>query len=104
MLPDTTKLANQFAKEIREASVLGAMAYNAIHGLQSDDISENDAFKKYGKSWIKDRVSRGQVHFARTGTSRRSTKVYSVFEIETLKRAEKCLTEIYNEVIINNKH
>lgn len=100
MIPfDSRRLVDSFAIEIREASILGALAFSAIHGLKSDDISENDAFKKYGKAWIKRHVEKAQLHFARNGSTSKSTKVFSVFEIETLKRAEKRVEDMFNKAV-----
>ena len=100
MLPNVREMVNRMAESIREGAMLGAMAHNAIHGYVEDDISELQAFKKYGKAWIKDRTSRGQLHFSRIGASRKSTKNYSIFEIETLKRAEKEIEIIYNHLLL----
>lgn len=86
------------AESIREGAMLGAMAQNAMHGYVDDDISEIQAFKRYGKAWIKDRTERGQLHFSRVGGAKKSTKNYSIFEIETLKRAEKEISTMYNRL------
>lgn len=99
MLPNITDTVNKMAESIREGAILGGLANNAIHGYAADDISEAQAYKKYGKSWIQDRVWRGQLHFSRIGKGTTSTKNYSVFEIETLKRAEKCIEEMYQYAI-----
>lgn len=99
MLPNITDSVNKMAASIREGAILGGLANNAIHGYASDDISELQAFKKYGKSWIQDRAWRGQLHFSRIAHGKTSTKNYSIFEIETLKRAEKCIEEMYQYAI-----
>jgi hypothetical protein len=101
MLPNAREFVNRMAESIREGAILGAMAHNAIHGYVEDDISELQAFKKYGKAWIKDRTNRGQLHFSRIGSAKKSTKNYSIFEIETLKRAEKEVELMYH-LALNN--
>lgn len=98
MLPNAREFVNRMAESIREGAILGAMANNAIHGYIEDDISELQAFKRYGKAWIKDRTERGQLHFSRVGGAKKSTKNYSIFEIETLKRAEKEIDTMYNRL------
>jgi hypothetical protein len=95
---NTIELVNRVAESIREGAMLGVMAQNAMHGYIEDDISEIQAFKRYGKAWIKDRTERGQLHFSRVGGAKKSTKNYSVFEIETLKRAEKEINAMYNRL------
>ena len=95
---NTRELVNRMAESIREGAMLGAMAQNAMHGYVDDDISEIQAFKRYGKAWIKDRTERGQLHFSRVGGAKKSTKNYSIFEIETLKRAEKEISTMYNRL------
>ena len=101
MIPDTITLVQQFAQDIREAAVLAAFALQAIEGRREDDVSENDAYKRYGKAWIKSHVAIGQLHFTPGETS---TKFYSVFEIVTLKMAEKRLTEVYNNALIEQEN
>lgn len=93
---DASRLARKVASDIREGALLGALAYNAAHGKVEDDISECKAFKKYGKAWITHYTQHGMLHFTRVGTTEKSTKLYSVFEIETLKRAEKHITHEFN--------
>lgn len=104
MIPDTRTLIQQFAQDIREASILGALALQAIEGRREDEVSENDAYKRYGKAWIKNHVAIGQLHFTRVGPGETSTKFYSVFEIVTLKMAEKRLTEVYNNALIEQEN
>lgn len=104
MIPDTRELVVSFVREIRIGAVLGALALQAIQGDRSDEVSENDAYKRYGKAWIKKRVECNMIHFARVGSGKSSTKFYSVFEIETLKRAEKHLEQVYNEALIEQKN
>lgn len=101
MTPNILEITNKLVASIREGAILGGLASSAIHGYKDDDISEIQAFKKYGKAWIQDRVERGQIHFSRIAKGSKSTKNYSVFEIETLKRAEKCIEEMYQYLIAN---
>ncbi len=100
MFPNVTEMTNRMAASIREGAILGTLAQNAVHGYKEDDITELQAFKKYGKIWVQDRVGRGQLHFSRVARGKTSRKNYSVFEIETLKRAEKCIEEMF-QVAIN---
>ncbi len=95
VFPDVQEMVRRMTISIREGALLGRLADNAVHGYIEDDISEVQAFKKYGRAWIKDRTNRGELHFSRVGAAQKSTKNYSVFEIETLKRAEKCIEEMF---------
>lgn len=104
MIPDTRTLVQQFAQDIREAAVLAAFALQAIEGRREDEVSENDAYKRYGKAWVKSRLAEGSIHFSRIGSGQKSTKYYSVFEIETLKRVEKHLEQVYNEALMDHKN
>lgn len=101
MTPNIIEITNKMVESIREGAILGGLANSAIHGYKGDDISEIQAFKRYGKAWIQDRVERGQIHFSRIAKGSKSTKNYSVFEIETLKRAEKCIEEMYQYLVTN---
>lgn len=84
--------------------MLNALAFAAITGDQKDDISEREARKKYGKAWLTDRTERGEIHFSRNGAHNKSTKVYSRFEIECQRRAEKHITDAYKEAERNLRH
>lgn len=101
MIIDTSWLMKKVASDIREGAILGALAYNAVHGKVEDDISELQAYKKYGKAWIKHHVEKGELHFTRIGKTDKSTKLYSVFEIETLKRAEKMIQKEFDRAMQN---
>jgi hypothetical protein len=83
---------------LRESSVLSALAYSAIHGEKSDDVSQNEAYKQYGKAWIKDRSNRGYLHSIRVGKGATATILFSRFEIESLKRAEKYVQDVYDKI------
>ena len=104
MIPNTKEMVKSFVHDIQVGAILGAMAMQAIQGSRADEVSENDAFKTYGKAWIKSRLAEGSIHFSRIGSGKKSTKYYSVFEIETLKRAEKHLEQVYNEALMEQKH
>ena len=89
---------------MRENSILSALALLAITGDQRDDISQNEAFKKYGNGWILDRERRGLIHSTRQSSKPNSAIIYSRFEIETLKRTEKLIQEEYTRLAnMNNK-
>lgn len=80
---------------IMEDAMLTAYAVIAVLGYKEDDLSEREAFELYGRAWVKDRTRRGQLRFERHGEKELSPKVYSRFEIESLKRAEKNISESY---------
>ena len=85
--------------QIAEDAILNAYAMAAILGYKEDDLSEREAFSLYGKAWVKDRTRRGMISFERNGALETSAKVYSRFEIECLKRAEKRITDSYLSAI-----
>ena len=87
----------ELVKSIRENAFLGALAINAAYGRKEDDVSEIQACKDYGYGWIRDRLERGMIHFNRVGGTKKSTKYFSRFEIETLKRAEKKISAEYQK-------
>lgn len=93
------KEANIERDKIAEDAILNAYALAAILGHKEDDVSEREAFEIYGKAWIIDRTRRGMIHFERNGSTEKSTKVYSRFEIECLKRAEKRVSDNYAAAI-----
>ena len=80
-----------------EQATLNAYAVLAVLGRKEDDISEREAFSLYDRGWVMDRTKRGMIHFSRKGATSKSAKVYSRFEIEALKRAEKHVEQSFNE-------
>lgn len=93
------KEANIERDKIAEDAILNAYALAAILGHKEDDVSEREAFKIYGKAWIKDRTARGMLKFERSGPNEKNSKVYSRFEIEALKRSEKNIEESYKRAL-----
>lgn len=84
---------------IMEDAMLTAYAVIAVLGYKEDDLSEREAFELYGRAWVKDRTRRGQLRFERHGEKELSPKVYSRFEIESLKRAEKNISISYQAAL-----
>ena len=77
-------------------AVLIAYAVLAVQGRKEDEISTNEAYRLYDRGWINDRTRRGMLHFSRKGATSKSARIYSRFEIEALKRAEKHVEEAFN--------
>ena len=109
---NTYEIAMKTKEQIMEEAMVNALAVIAVQGKKEDDISENEAKGTYNAAWLKDRTDRGMLHFSRKGASSKSTKVYSRFEIVSLKIAEKRMAEQFaiaqatarelNNQIINN--
>lgn len=92
MIDDAIKAKQQ---EVMEDAVLNAYAVLAVLGRKEDDISQNEAYRLYDRGWVKDRTKRGMLHFSRKGATDKSARIYSRFEIEALKRAEKRVEQAY---------
>ena len=92
-------LAKAEQAKVMEQAVLTAYAVLAVLGRKEDELSANEAYRLYDRGWVIDRTNRGMLHFARKGATSKSAKVYSRFEIEALKRAEKHLNETFNAVM-----
>lgn len=97
---DLYQQANAEKDRIVAGAILQAYAFAAMLGHTSDDVSEREAFSLYGKAWIKDRTRRGLLKFERAGEKETSAKVYSRFEIECLKRAEKHIEDAFKEAML----
>ena len=95
MVPNSNKQVIVEKEAIMEQAMLNALAFAAIIGSPKDEISEGQAWKKYGKAWVQDRTERGNLHYNRSGAGNKSTKLYSRFEITCLKMAEKKIIDIY---------
>lgn len=81
--------SEDFKELISLSAALGVRATGALKGYKQDEITERKANEIYGKAWVRDRTKRGLLHFNRVGSKSTSSKMYSVFEIESLKLAEK---------------
>lgn len=90
---NTFAMAKEKKDEIMQGALINALAVVAFLGKKEDEISEREAFIENDRGWIKDRTERGLLHFSRKGKTKRSAKIYSRFEITSLKWAEKCITE-----------
>ena len=95
VIGDAWKEAKLEQDRIMSDAILNAYAMLAITGHRDDELSEHEAKKLYDAGWIKDRTQRGLLHFSRKGATSKSAKVYSRFEIESLKRAEKRIENKY---------
>lgn len=95
VIGDAWKEAKLEQDRIMSDAILNAYAMLAITGHRDDELSEREAKKLYDTGWLKDRVNRGLIHYSRKGATSKSAKVYSRFEIESLKRAEKRIEDKY---------
>ena len=86
---NTYEMAKAEKERVMSDAVLIAYAVVAIQGRVEDEVSQNEAYRLYDRGWIKDRTKRGLLHFSRKGATDKSARIYSRFEIEALKRAEK---------------
>lgn len=87
--------AKLLSNSIMEDAMLVAYAVVAIQGRVEDEVSANEAYRLYDRGWVKDRTERGLLKFSRKGKTDKSARIYSRFEIEALKRAEKRLSDAY---------
>ena len=92
---DSYQMANAEKDRVMSDAVLIAYAVLAVQGRKEDEISANEAYQLYDRGWINDRTQRGMLHFSRKGATSKSARIYSRFEIEALKRAEKRVEQAY---------
>lgn len=94
---DINKLTENVKKQTIDDAMLVASAVIAALGHSSDDISQVEAYRLYGKKWIDDRTNRGLLTRNREGEKRNSQITYSKFEIQALKRAEKKIQKAFDD-------
>lgn len=92
---DTYEMAKAEKERVMSDAVLIAYAVVAIQGRVEDEVSQSEAYRLYDRGWVKDRTKRGMLHFSRKGANGNSARIYSRFEIEALKRAEKRVEQAY---------
>lgn len=97
------ELAQKEKDRVMSDAVLIAYAVAAIQGRVEDEISQAEAYRLYDRGWITDRTKRGLLHFSRKGATGKSAKIYSRFEIASLKRAEKQLEQAYDDAVRRSK-
>ena len=93
----TYEQANIEKDRVMSDAVLIAYAVLAVQGRKEDELSAHEAYRLYDRGWINDRTNRGMLHFSRKGATSKSARIYSRFEIEALKRAEKHVEQAFNE-------
>jgi hypothetical protein len=71
-----------------EMSELGAANYAKQIKPVADQISEREAFRRFGETKIRVLVKMKLIHWERNGTASRSKKLYSIAEILTALKAE----------------
>lgn len=76
-------------QEIVDMADFVAMAILRRTQPASDEISQREAFRTYGYGWIKLMSDRGLLESKRKGRARNSPIVYSRFQIEALREAER---------------
>ena len=92
---NTYEMAKAEKDKIMSDAVLIAYAVVAIQGRVEDEVSQSEAYRLYDRGWIKDRTKRGMLTTLRKGAEENSARIYSRFEIESLKRAEKRVEQAY---------
>lgn len=56
---------------------------------KSDDLTQRQAYEKFGEAWVKKCVQMGIVQKQRKGTAKNSPVYYSKAELLTVRNAEK---------------
>ncbi|MCL4483457.1 MAG: hypothetical protein M1445_12760 [Bacteroidetes bacterium] len=66
-------------------------AANLMKSLQpkSDDLTQNEAFEKFGQGWVRDCVKRELIKGKRKGPAKNSPIYYSKAELMSVRNAEK---------------
>lgn len=70
-----------------------AFELNRIAEPHKDTISTNEAYKRYGRAWIKKWTERGQLNLQCHGNK----KTYSVSEIERVKAKENVAARLVSK-------
>ena len=86
----------QLKNMMMEMSEIGAANYVKSVAPQSDNLSERQAFKKFGEATIKRWVREGSVNFRRMGAGKNSRKNYSYSQLLTVAKAEKLIRKMNN--------
>lgn len=82
--------ALEIIDQVPEFARLVALEINRIQTPQEDMISQNEAWKIYGRAWIKRYLDRGQLHITFHGNK----MMYSKAEIERVKAKENAAIKL----------
>ena len=64
-----------------------------------DEITQREAYRRYGKKWINDATEQNLLHTRRKGDALNSPVMYSLTEILALQESEKQVVKKMKEII-----
>jgi len=70
-------------------SEMGAANYAKSIQPKSDDMTQNEAFEKFGQGWVRSHVKNDLIRGYRKGPAKNSPIYYSKTELMTVRNAEK---------------
>jgi len=72
-----------------EMAELGAANLMKTLEPKSDDLTQNEAFEKFGQGWVRGHVKNDLIRGYRKGPSKNSPIYYSKLELMAVRNAEK---------------
>lgn len=82
--------ALEIIDQVPEFSRLVALELQSLLNPHQDEISTNEAYRRYGRSWVEKYTGLGELHPKTHGIKR----VYSISELERVKAKENVVARI----------
>lgn len=76
--------------QVPEFSRLVALELQSLLNPYQDEISTNEAYKRYGRSWVEKYTGLGELHPKTHGIKR----IYSISELERVKAKENVVARL----------
>lgn len=82
--------ALEIIDQVPEFSRLVALELQSLLNPHQDEISTNEAYKRYGRSWVEKYTGLGELHPKTHGIKR----VFSISELERVKAKERVVARL----------
>ena len=77
-----------------ESADLVALAVCRRNTPKEDWVSKRELYRRYSRKWLNYHISRDNLRGIKTGASINSPEMYSILEVEALKKAETIGAEL----------
>ena len=91
-------LADVMYETMTAADLLAAAIVKRMQPSK-DEITQREAYRRYGKKWINDATEQKLLHTRRKGDALNSPVIYSLTEILALQESEKQMVANVKELI-----
>lgn len=91
---------SNYSDIIREAIRLGALEAQRIIQPKSDEMSQSEAFKEFGRRFVEEAIKKGDITMVRKGSGRNGKITFSRLELQKAvseRNILRCIINIENK-------